>query len=75
MLAAWHPHQNYLEARFGEYEAYLVQEAASFNGIGITSEQWLETERARARTIAERSAFHPPLSAFMLWQSPLRVEQ
>jgi hypothetical protein len=75
MLAAWHPHQNYLEARFGEYEAYLVQEAASFNGILITSEQWLETERARARTIAERSVFHPPLSAFMLWQSPLRVEQ
>ena len=75
MLAAWHPHQNYLEARFQEYDAYLVQETASFNGIGITSEQWLEIERARARIMADRSAFHPPLSAFMLWQSPLRVEQ
>jgi hypothetical protein len=74
MLACWHPHQNYLEARFEAYDAYLVQEAEAFNGVGITAKEWLDSKRLAARAMADKGAFHPPLSLIMLWQSPIQVE-
>lgn len=74
MLAVWHPHQAYLEARFQAYDAYLVDEASSFYGVGVTPEEWLAGQRQQAAAMADASAFHPPLSALMLWQSPLKVD-